>query len=53
MENIATVQAKIEAGITDKEYDALIKEEARKMMEWIDEQIYQQIIISARGKHKQ
>lgn len=43
MENIETVQAKINAGITDKEYDALVKEEARKLCDWIDTQILERI----------
>ncbi len=43
MENIATVQAIIEARITDKEYDALVKEEARKLCDWIDTQVLERI----------
>ncbi len=43
MKNVATVQAILQSRIVDKEYDALVKEESKKLSDWIDSVLFRKL----------
>ena len=52
MKNVATIQAILQSRIVDKEYDALVKEESKKLADWIDNEVFEKLYGSAESYKK-